>query len=650
MGKILAEILKLKNTAKIKGDIQENGDAITADDIKHKDSDANGNSSNSDSSSSTDENSHNGKNELHVQMNIGGSSSDECERMDDKPYLSLLFLRELFFLSRTVPMDRRFEMYMTFCEDSKTEFFDVLHKMLLIPPEISTGIPSSSGGPKRSERSLSVEILSTFASVVPAVVRGVILEGPTPLPPPNVVSQGQRGNFSASSLYGKTDSESQDSNSKCLLFVIIRPVGACNAVSDIELLTDILRCLLDAERTEKLEKDKFLQLFYDYYVHWLLVPFNAYSRSLSSSSQSSNSGKENTNGNAYSPVAVPAWVGESANINSTVASARCLCEVLCACAQGHSYRMKYFVMRNNVIGRVFSLLGTGRHQLYLGAIKFLRAILYTKDEFYYRHIQKIDLMRLMFEALGEFGSRDNLIVSSILEIVEFVRNENIKILIEYIVEKYSSKLQSMDHVETYDKLLIRYEQIKDGESNGHGEMNTANGDEFGRNVGGRSNMSNTLAQIRNKYLAERDSEDDYFQDDGQCDELPIYNNESVVIDFETKRSHEAHVSHLPATSADPLSALSSMYGDDDDNYNTLKGDQRVATTGDDSHKYLPSEDESALKKSKISPDEQIDIFNALPPIAAKVEHEEPDVFSSSGIVKKNIQKKTIGFQINIKPN
>ena len=287
-------------------------------------------------------------------------------------------------------------------------------------------------------------------------------------------------------------------------------------------------------------------------------------------------------------------------------------------------------------------------------------------------------MRPMFEVLDEFGSRDNLIVSSILEIVEYIRTENIKVLIEYIFEKYSSKLQSLDHVETYDKLQIRYEQIKDGETNGFDvEMhsNASNGVDNTGNVTGNSDRFNNLAEIRNRHLAERDSEDDYFEGEGDdeydhdakmsengtlhsgCVEERNGSFNTDDQDFDAKRSHEAKLSPMgpseqQQTPIDPLSALSSIYGDEDDDDNELKCNGAAAETEPfTSHQRFDSDDGSALKKSKTVPTEAVDMFNSLPPLVPKLEQEESGAFFSSGVVKKNVQKKTMGqFQINIKPN
>ena len=54
------------------------------------------------------------------------------------------------------------------------------------------------------------------------------------------------------------------------MFICTTPIGD-NAV--IEQLGDTLKVLLDPERLDRQDKDRFLGVFYDFYIHWLITPF-----------------------------------------------------------------------------------------------------------------------------------------------------------------------------------------------------------------------------------------------------------------------------------------------------------------------------------------------------------------------------------------
>ena len=59
------------------------------------------------------------------------------------------------------------------------------------------------------------------------------------------------------------------------------------------------------------------------------------------------------------------------------------------------------------------------------------------------------------------GPRYNLLNSSVLELFEFVRKENMKPLVAHIVEAfYEPKLATCDYVDTFRALKLKYEQNK----------------------------------------------------------------------------------------------------------------------------------------------------------------------------------------------
>jgi protein phosphatase-4 regulatory subunit 3 len=55
--------------------------------------------------------------------------------------------------------------------------------------------------------------------------------------------------------------------------------------------------------------------------------------------------------------------------------------------------------------------------------------------------------------------RDNLLNSACLELFEFVKRENIKIIVQHLVETYREKLQDITYVDTFQNLILRYDQM-----------------------------------------------------------------------------------------------------------------------------------------------------------------------------------------------
>ena len=56
--------------------------------------------------------------------------------------------------------------------------------------------------------------------------------------------------------------------------------------------------------------------------------------------------------------------------------------------------------------------------------------------------------------------RDNLLNSACLELFEYIKRENVKILIEHLVENYRAKLEEITYVDTFKALVNRYTQIQ----------------------------------------------------------------------------------------------------------------------------------------------------------------------------------------------
>lgn len=66
--------------------------------------------------------------------------------------------------------------------------------------------------------------------------------------------------------------------------------------------------------------------------------------------------------------------------------------------------------------------------------------------------------------------RDNLLNSVCLELFEFIRKENLKPLINHVVEAYRDKLEQITYIDTFESLITHYEQMKEYEMNPDASM------------------------------------------------------------------------------------------------------------------------------------------------------------------------------------
>lgn len=203
-----------------------------------------------------------------------------------------------------------------------------------------------------------------------------------------------------------------------LLLAMARHMCSSNDSAVVESLGEATRSLLDPlGAADQGDRDRFTNVFYDAYVR-LFVP--------------------------------------SPDMNAS--TVRGLCAVLGLCVTYHSYRMKYFVMRNAVISRVLACLTKPERAVHVEVVRFIKAVVLLKDDFYHRHIVKGDLLRPLFLALT---SRDNLVTSMVLDLIEFIRVEKVTLLTDYIVERHSSAFDIVQHADSFDRLRLRYEQMRD---------------------------------------------------------------------------------------------------------------------------------------------------------------------------------------------
>jgi hypothetical protein len=67
---------------------------------------------------------------------------------------------------------------------------------------------------------------------------------------------------------------------------------------------------------------------------------------------------------------------------------------------------------------------------------------------------------LILDIVYETMPRDNLLNSACLELFEFIKRENIKPFILHVVEKYREKLENITYVDTFQNLILRYDQMQ----------------------------------------------------------------------------------------------------------------------------------------------------------------------------------------------
>ncbi|KFM26862.1 Serine/threonine-protein phosphatase 4 regulatory subunit 3 [Auxenochlorella protothecoides] len=209
-----------------------------------------------------------------------------------------------------------------------------------------------------------------------------------------------------------------------------------------EQVLELLRILLDPDTMDaSVERDAFIDSFYEAHAGTLVGALVAATRG----------------GGVAAESAGAADTGDAPTTSAHTLGL--IVELLCYCVTQHSYRIKYYILRNNVVEKVLRLLHRKERWLVVAAIRFLRTCLGMKDEFYNRYLVKNGLLEPVIAVFLENGNRYNLLNSVVLELFEFMWRENMKGLLGYVVESPRwPELQALDFAPTFRRLSMKHDQ------------------------------------------------------------------------------------------------------------------------------------------------------------------------------------------------
>jgi protein phosphatase 4 regulatory subunit 3 len=97
---------------------------------------------------------------------------------------------------------------------------------------------------------------------------------------------------------------------------------------------------------------------------------------------------------------------------------------------------------------------------YVAALKFFRSLIGLQDEFYNQQMMQEHLFEPILNILEETSHRDNLLNSACLEFFDFIRRENVKVLVNHLVENYRDKIKDITYVDTFANLILKYDQMQ----------------------------------------------------------------------------------------------------------------------------------------------------------------------------------------------
>lgn len=138
-----------------------------------------------------------------------------------------------------------------------------------------------------------------------------------------------------------------------------------------------------------------------------------------------------------------------------------ICELLCFCVLHHPYRIKCNFLLNNVIEKILLLTRRAERYLVVGAVRFVRTILSRHDEHLINYFVRNNVLKPIIDAFVSNGNRYNLLHSAVLELFDFIRKENMKLLVKYVVDTFWGQLVKFEYLASIHSLKLKYEQSLD---------------------------------------------------------------------------------------------------------------------------------------------------------------------------------------------
>ena len=83
-----------------------------------------------------------------------------------------------------------------------------------------------------------------------------------------------------------------------------------------------------------------------------------------------------------------------------------------------------------------------------------------QDEFYLKQLTEQHVFGPLFMTLAETIPRDNLLSSASLDLFEYIRKENLRELMKYLVERFRPKLMELSDFDTFRDMLDQYDMTR----------------------------------------------------------------------------------------------------------------------------------------------------------------------------------------------
>ncbi|KAL9555421.1 hypothetical protein MBANPS3_002361 [Mucor bainieri] len=185
------------------------------------------------------------------------------------------------------------------------------------------------------------------------------------------------------------------------------------------------------------ETDEFLQLFYDKYMKVLLKPIEQLE---------------------IKPITLKGLIEPLVLTQDQAQLCLYICEFLYFAIRNHGFRSKYILLSSDVFVRVMQLYRSKYAYIKLGGLRFFRVCVSICDEFYNRSLIKNNIFEATIRVLLDTKGQDCLLNSACLDLLEFIRKENIKMLVNHLITQFGTVLDTITYITTCQQLREKHKE------------------------------------------------------------------------------------------------------------------------------------------------------------------------------------------------
>lgn len=166
-----------------------------------------------------------------------------------------------------------------------------------------------------------------------------------------------------------------------------------------------------------------------------------------------------------------------------------LCDLLSNFVVQHGHRCQFYICASNIAVKLASLLSSREKHVRLAALRVFRACFRSSNVFVTRHLIKQDVIQPIIELTARESRRDNMLSSTCQEFFEYIRRENLRPVIDYMMDKHGERVRELAKLPMvgmrFAGIILRWEQNHEEPPPAEPVANSTNGNSTRRWGSGR---------------------------------------------------------------------------------------------------------------------------------------------------------------------